>query len=56
MDGVIVDSNPLHREAWKAFNRRHGLETTDAMVERTYGWRNDRIVRDFSERTCLPGK
>ena len=47
MDGVIVDSNPLHREAWRAFNRRHGLETTDAMVERTYGWRNDRIVRDF---------
>ena len=21
MDGVIVDSNPLHRESWVAFNR-----------------------------------
>jgi beta-phosphoglucomutase len=47
MDGVIVDSNPLHREAWTAFNRRHGVETTDAMLERMYGRRNDQIVRDF---------
>ena len=47
MDGVIVDSNPLHREAWTEFNRRHGLETTDAMLERMYGRRNDQIVRDF---------
>lgn len=47
MDGVIVDSNPLHRAAWAAFNRRYGLETTDAMLERMYGRRNDQIVRDF---------
>ena len=47
MDGVIVDSNPLHREAWVEFNRRHGLETTDAMLERMYGGRNDQIVRNF---------
>jgi beta-phosphoglucomutase len=47
MDGVIIDSNPLHREAWSAFSRRYGLETTDAMLERMYGRRNDQIVRDF---------
>lgn len=47
MDGVIVDSNPVHREAWAAFNRRFGLETTDAMLQRMYGKRNDEIVRDF---------
>ncbi len=47
MDGVIVDSNPVHRQAWAAFNRRYGLETTEAMQERTYGRRNDDIVRDF---------
>jgi len=47
MDGVIVDSNPVHREAWAAYNRRFGLETTEAMQERVYGWRNDDIVRDF---------
>ena len=47
MDGVIVDSNPLHCESWVAFNRRYGLETTDAMLQRMYGKRNDQIVRDF---------
>jgi beta-phosphoglucomutase len=47
MDGVIVDSNPLHREAWTEFNRRHGLETTGNMIERMYGRRNDQIVRDY---------
>jgi beta-phosphoglucomutase len=47
MDGVMVDSNPLHREAWIAFNRRYGVETTEAMLERMYGRRNDQIVRDY---------
>lgn len=47
MDGVIVDSNPHHRLAWVAFNRRYGLETTEAMLQRMYGKRNDQIVRDY---------
>ena len=47
MDGVIVDSNPVHREAWAVFNRRYGLETTPAMLERMYGKRNDQIIRDY---------
>jgi len=47
MDGVIVDSNPMHCESWVAFNRRHGLETTEAMLHRMYGKRNDQIIRDF---------
>jgi beta-phosphoglucomutase len=47
MDGVIVDSNPHHRRAWEEFNRRYGLETTEAMHQRMYGKRNDQIVRDF---------
>ena len=47
MDGVIVDSNPVHREAWAVFNRRYGLETTPAMLERMYGKRNDEIIRDY---------
>src|ERR1043165_9479202 len=47
MDGVIVDSNPVHRQAWAAFNRRFGLETTEEMQQRMYGKRNDDIVRDF---------
>ena len=47
MDGVLIDSNPLHRESWAAFNRRYGLETTDAMLLRMYGKRNDDIIRDY---------
>lgn len=47
MDGVIVDSNPLHRESWAEYNRRQGIETTEEMHRRMYGKRNDMIVRDF---------
>jgi len=47
MDGVIVDSNPAHRRAWEAFNRRYGVETTEAMQRFMYGRRNDEIVRGF---------
>jgi HAD superfamily hydrolase (TIGR01509 family) len=47
MDGVIVDSNPLHRESWAEYNRRQGVETTEEMHRRMYGKRNDMIVRDF---------
>jgi beta-phosphoglucomutase family hydrolase len=47
MDGVIVDSNPVHRESWRLYNRRFGIETSEAMQQRMYGKRNDEIVRDF---------
>ncbi|HUA60223.1 MAG TPA: HAD family phosphatase [Verrucomicrobiae bacterium] len=56
MDGVLIDSNPLHREAWTAFNRRYGLETTDAMLERMYGKRNDDIVRDYFGESLSPAE
>jgi len=47
MDGVIVDSNPTHREAWEIFNRRYGIKTTEAMHQRMYGKHNADIVRDY---------
>src|SRR6516164_1371801 len=47
MDGVIVNSNPVHREAWEIYNRRLGIETTEEMQQRMYGKRNDQIVRDY---------
>jgi len=47
MDGVLVDSNAAHCEAWIAYNRRFGLETTESMIGRMYGRRNDQIVRDY---------
>lgn len=47
MDGVLIDSNPYHRQAWLLYNRRFGIETSEAMQERMYGRHNDDIVRDF---------
>jgi beta-phosphoglucomutase family hydrolase len=47
MDGVIIDSNPLHREAWAAYNLRFGIETSEEMQRLMYGRRNDEIVRGF---------
>ena len=47
MDGVLIDSNPIHRRAWEIFNGRYGLETTEAMHQRMYGKRNDQIILDF---------
>ena len=47
MDGVIVDSNPLHTEAWMLYNRRFGIDAGEALAERMYGRRNDEILRDF---------
>lgn len=47
MDGVIVDSNPLHTETWKQYNLRFGIDVGEAVAERMYGRRNDEIVRDF---------
>jgi beta-phosphoglucomutase family hydrolase len=47
MDGVLIDSNPVHRAAWAEYNRGHGVETTEAMQMQMYGKRNDEIVRDF---------
>ena len=56
MDGVLLDSNPAHREAWTAYNRTLGVETTEAMLERMYGKRNDEIVRDFFGEDLPPGE
>ena len=47
MDGVIVDSNPTHRVAWDEYNRRFGVEMTEAMYQSMYGKRNDEIIRGY---------
>jgi beta-phosphoglucomutase family hydrolase len=56
MDGVIVDSNPLHRIVWEEYNLRNGLETTEAMQRRMYGKRNDDIIRDFYGSDLSPDR
>jgi beta-phosphoglucomutase family hydrolase len=47
MDGVLVDSNPLHCRVWGEYNAQFGVETTEAMHEMMYGKRTDQIIRDF---------
>ena len=47
MDGVIVDSNPLHVQAWMLYNRGFGIDAGEGLAERMYGRRNDEIVCDF---------
>ena len=54
MDGVLVDSNPIHRAAWVEYNRLHGLTTTSDMLEWMSGKRNDEIVRRFFGEGLLP--
>ncbi|MBL8178215.1 MAG: HAD-IA family hydrolase [Bryobacterales bacterium] len=44
MDGVLIDSNPLHAQAWLLYLSQYG-KAADSMLERMHGKRNDQIVR-----------
>jgi len=46
LDGVIVDSNRVHSEAWSEYLRRCGCEVPEDFDVRMFGKRNDDIVRD----------
>jgi len=46
LDGVIVDSMPLHHLAWERYLASLGFRA-DRLTERMHGRRNDEIVRDF---------
>lgn len=46
MDGVLIDSNPLHAVAWREYLTRFGIDA-DRVMERMHGKRNDQIVRDL---------
>ncbi|MEO8658597.1 MAG: HAD family phosphatase [Bryobacteraceae bacterium] len=46
MDGVIIDSNPVHTKAWVSYLAGFGI-TIDNLEERMYGRRNDELVRDL---------
>ena len=45
MDGVLVDSGPIHREAWKILSKENGVEMDDEFFSRTFGMRNDQILK-----------
>ncbi len=46
MDGVLIDSNPLHADAWSVYLSQYGI-SADSILERMHGKRNDQIVRDL---------
>ncbi len=46
LDGVIVDSNPVHSVCWREYLRQYGLEAPEDFDRRMFGKRNDDIVRD----------
>lgn len=45
LDGVIIDSMPMHTKAWHAYLQRCGIAYDN--IERMHGRRNDHIVLDF---------
>jgi beta-phosphoglucomutase family hydrolase len=46
LDGVVVDSMPVHTLAWHRYLERLGIPGEDVSA-RMHGRRNDEIVRDF---------
>jgi beta-phosphoglucomutase len=51
MDGVIVDSMPVHLEAWERYLESIGVTGSD-VATRMHGRRNDEIVLDFLGETA----
>ncbi|MFC5408057.1 HAD family hydrolase [Larkinella bovis] len=53
MDGVIVDTNPHHRLAWRTYFERYGKPLTDDdFIRYVSGKHNDQILRHlFPDRT-----
>jgi beta-phosphoglucomutase len=48
MDGVVIDSHPVHRQAWKKFLEATGREVDDADLEFILdGRKRDEILRYF---------
>jgi beta-phosphoglucomutase family hydrolase len=47
LDGVLVDSAPFHFQAWRELLASLGREFGEADFRRTFGLRNDAILRDL---------
>jgi len=55
MDGVIIDSEPLWREAERRVFAEVGLEVTDADCELTMGMRTDEVIAYWFSRSPWRG-
>jgi beta-phosphoglucomutase len=55
MDGVIIDSNPYHKDAWLEFCRRYQVELREEDVPRyIYGKTNKAALVDVFQREFSP--
>ena len=48
MDGVIVDTAPYHLKAWQTAFAKRGIEFTKEDFKRSFGQRNDAIIKGIS--------
>ena len=55
MDGLLIDSEPLWRIVEKQAFRSVGIELTDAMCERTMGYRLDEVIQYWFEQRPWTG-
>lgn len=55
MDGVLIDSEPLWRQAEREVFAAVGLELSEAECERTMGLRSDEVIRYWYGRAPWPG-
>ena len=53
LDGVIIDSMPLHTYSWQLYLKRHHIHAPD-LVEKMHGRRNDEIVSLFWGNNITP--
>jgi beta-phosphoglucomutase len=53
LDGVIVDSMPLHERAWREYLRRNGI-VSEEIIRRMHGRKNEEILRDFMGEHASP--
>ena len=53
LDGVIVDSMPMHTEAWRTYLEGLGIGCDD-IEDRMHGRRNDEIVRALIDANLSP--
>jgi beta-phosphoglucomutase len=53
LDGVVVDSMPVHQAAWEQYLESMGLPTSD-LASHMHGRRNDEIVMDFLGHSADP--
>jgi beta-phosphoglucomutase len=46
LDGVIIDSMPVHEKAWYEYLRRSGI-SVEGLLNQMHGRKNEEILRDF---------